>query len=118
MRSTLADLYTRHSARLAAYVAARLDATGTGDPVDDVDDALQDVWLQAAELDVFPARDQAWPILSGLADHVVQQCERAEYRVREIPSGMSLPAVRDLPSAPLPRVVITTTDVEPVLVAA
>lgn len=117
MRSTLADLYTRHSARLAAHVATRLDAVGAGDPITDVDDVTQDVWLQAAALDVLPAPGQAWTVLAALADQMVEERERAEYRVREVPDGMGLPAVRVLPPAPMPRIVIVA-DVEPVSVAA
>lgn len=117
MRTTLADLYTRHSARLAARVAARLDASGVGDPIADVDDVTQEVWLSVAELDVLPARDQAWPALQRLADQMVEERGRAECRVREIPSGMGLPAVRILPPARMPRIVIVA-DVEPASVAA
>ncbi|MFD3484944.1 hypothetical protein [Streptomyces sp. NPDC058665] len=117
MRTTLADLYTRHSARLAARVAARLDALGAGDPIADVDDVTQEVWLSVAELDVLPAKDQAWPALQRLADRAVQQREQVEHRRREVPSGMGLPAVRLLPPAPMPRVVVFA-DVEPMIVAA
>lgn len=117
MRSTLADLYTRHSARLAARVTARLDAVGAGDPIAETDDVTQEVWLAAAELDVLPAPDRAWAVLRELADGAVQQREQVEHHRREVPSGMGLPAVRDLPPAPLSRIVFVP-DVEPVLVAA
>ncbi|MFC9602443.1 hypothetical protein ACFTTN_03125 [Streptomyces niveus] len=118
MRSTLADLYSSHSARLAARVTARLDIAGVGDPIADTDDVTQEVWLAAAELDVLPARDQAWAVLRELADRAVEQREQAEHHRREVPSGMGLPAVCDLPPAPMSRTVVFFADVEPMVVAA
>ncbi|KIF72755.1 hypothetical protein QR77_41475 [Streptomyces sp. 150FB] len=87
MSTTLVDLYTRYSERLAAHVADGLGMTGT-----DTDDVTQEVWLEVAQLSALPEPDQAWAILMGLADRVIDQ--GADYRQLEVPYG----ALADVPN--------------------
>ncbi|MFE5108321.1 hypothetical protein [Streptomyces sp. NPDC056663] len=98
MRVSLATLYARHSARLAARVAERLDETGA-DPIADVDDVTQDVWVLAAQLLAMPAPENAWAVLTALLDQVLAAMESGSDR--EVPSGMELPAARGLPPKPM-----------------
>ncbi|MFJ1751162.1 hypothetical protein ACIOJD_33780 [Streptomyces sp. NPDC088116] len=102
MRLTLVDLYTRHSARLAAHVADTLASAGA-DPIGDTDDITQETWLLAAQLLVLPEQDDAWLVLKGLAHRAAAQHMEAEHRVREMPSGVEAPAVRGLPPRPMTR---------------
>ncbi|MFI6530790.1 hypothetical protein [Streptomyces uncialis] len=101
MRTTLNDLYSRYSARLAAAAAAEL-ADMAADPVRDADDVTQDVWLAAAQLGVLPAPGFAWPVLTGLLDQALGLLETS--RGREFPSGLETPAVRGL--QPVPSAVV------------
>ncbi|MFE2498839.1 hypothetical protein [Streptomyces scopuliridis] len=102
MNVTLTDLYTRYAARLAAHAADSLAAMDAdADPVADTDDVTQEVWLLAAQLLVLPSREDAWLVLEGLANRVVTGHMEAEYRGREIPSGVEMPAARGLPPLPL-----------------
>ncbi|WP_330481395.1 hypothetical protein [Streptomyces sp. NBC_00724] len=98
MRISLATLYARYSARLAARVAERLNEAGA-DPIADVDDVTQDVWLLAAQLLAMPAQENAWVVLTALLDQVLAAMESG--RDREMPSGMELPAARGLPPKPM-----------------
>ncbi|MFI6530203.1 hypothetical protein [Streptomyces uncialis] len=98
MRTTLNDLYSRYSARLAAAAAGQL-ADMAADPVRDADDVTQDVWLAAAQLPVLPEPDFAWPVLTGLLDQALGHLETS--RDREFPSGLETPVARGLPPAPL-----------------
>ncbi|MCX5318095.1 hypothetical protein OH782_41590 (plasmid) [Streptomyces sp. NBC_01544] len=98
MRVSLATLYARHSARLAARVAERLNETGA-DPIADVDDVTQDVWVLAAQLLAMPAQENAWAVLTSLLDQVLAAMESGPDR--EVPSGMELPAARGLPPKPM-----------------
>jgi DNA-directed RNA polymerase specialized sigma24 family protein len=82
MSTTLVDLYTRYSARLAAHVADALGTTGI-----DTDDVTQEVWLLAAQLLVLPSRDEAWLVLEGMANRTLVRYTEAEYREVEVPSG-------------------------------
>lgn len=98
MRVSLATLYARYSARLAARVAEHLDQTGA-DPIADVDDITQDVWVLAAQLLAMPTPENASEVLTALLDQVLAATDAGLHR--EVPSGMDLPAVRGLPPKPL-----------------
>jgi hypothetical protein len=96
VRTTLADLYSRYSARLAA--AEQLAEIGA-DPVADTDDVTQDTWLLALQLLALPEPEHAWSVLTGLLDQAIAAQEASRHR--EFPVGMALPAVRGFPPAPL-----------------
>ncbi|WP_329028260.1 hypothetical protein [Streptomyces sp. NBC_00690] len=98
MRTTLATLYTSYSARLAAVAAERLADMGA-DPVADIDDVMQDVWLRALQLLVLPEPEHAWSVLTGLLDQELAALEASQHR--ELPCGLDLPGVHWMPPAPL-----------------
>ncbi|MFF4756341.1 hypothetical protein ACWD5R_39650 [Streptomyces sp. NPDC002514] len=98
MRTTLASLYTRYSARLAAAAAEQLAEIGA-DPVADADDVTQEVWLLAAQLLALPESEHAWVVLTGLLDQALAGLEASRHR--ELPYGMDLPGVRWMPPVPL-----------------
>ncbi|GAA1143343.1 hypothetical protein [Streptomyces javensis] len=79
----LASLYGQYSARLAAHAAERLAAAGA-DPVDEVDDVTQKVWLWAAQQRRLPG----WEGLQVMTGWVVE-ATIAERRARpEVPVGL------------------------------
>ncbi|MFL4910697.1 hypothetical protein ACJ6WF_48310 [Streptomyces sp. MMS24-I2-30] len=92
MRTTLASLYTRYSARLAAAAAEQLAEIGA-DPVADADDVTQEVWLLAAQLLALPESEHAWVVLTGLLDQALAGLEASRHR--------ELPGVRWMPPVPL-----------------
>ncbi|MFJ1601520.1 hypothetical protein [Streptomyces sp. NPDC088261] len=104
MPNTLATLYTRYAARLAAHVADVLDAAGA-DALSETDDVTQDVWLHVMQLDIPPSADQAWPVLTDLAAKVVDRHQGAGHRTREEPVGVRLPARPVVAPRPMPRTV-------------
>ncbi|MFI5634860.1 hypothetical protein ACIA8E_37035 [Streptomyces sp. NPDC051664] len=114
MRISLATLYARYSARLAARVAERLDETGA-DPIADVDDVTQDVWVLAAQLLAMPAPENAWAALTALLDQVLAAMEASRHR--EVPSGMDLPAVRGLPPKPMVALPVPVVELAPAAAA-
>ncbi|WP_328335814.1 MULTISPECIES: hypothetical protein [unclassified Streptomyces] len=89
MAMTLDAIYARYSARLAAYVAGRL-----GEGMADTDDVIQDVWVYAAQLLARREPAAAWTVLTALADRAVDVHQTVEYRDREVPAGVLMPAVR------------------------
>ncbi|MEV7683239.1 hypothetical protein AB0O64_32560 [Streptomyces sp. NPDC088341] len=96
----LAGLYGRYSARLAAHTADRLAAVDA-DPIADVDDITQDVWMWAGQQRRLP---DGWEALSLMADWLVQaaakkQRDRPETAVGLRPSGtpvIPLPGLTEL----------------------
>ncbi|WP_371540764.1 hypothetical protein OG217_37235 (plasmid) [Streptomyces sp. NBC_01023] len=86
---TLATLYARYSARLAAYVAGRL-----GEGLADTDDVIQDVWVYAAQLLASPDSAGAWTVLTALADRAVAAHQTVAHRGMEVPVGVLTPAAR------------------------
>ncbi|MER6917082.1 hypothetical protein ABT354_36040 [Streptomyces sp. NPDC000594] len=115
MRTTLNSLYAHYSARLAAVAAEQLAEVGA-DPVADVDDVAQEVWLYAAQLLVMPELGHAWAVLTTLLDRAVADLEAS--RSRELPYGMDLPGVRWTPPAPLVVSPSDAADVPTVAAAA
>lgn len=90
----LASLYSRYSARLAAYAAERLAAAGV-DPVDQVDDVTQEVWLWAAQQRRLPN----WEGLAVMTYWVIEDAMQAQ--CPEVPAGIRLTGA---PVLPLPHV--------------
>nr|WTB12107.1 hypothetical protein OG546_50005 [Streptomyces antimycoticus] len=94
----LAALYGRYSARLAAHAAERLAAVGA-DPVDEVDDVTQEVWLWAAQQRRLPG----WEGLQVMTDWVIEaamneQQDRLEDPIGLRPSGTPVVPFLDLES--------------------
>ncbi|MET9535567.1 hypothetical protein ABZY02_34295 [Streptomyces sp. NPDC006649] len=103
MAMTLDAIYAHYSARLAAYVAARL-----GDGLADTDDVTQDVWVYAAQLLARPEPAGAWTVLTALADRAVAAHQTDAHRHMEVPVGVLTPAAR----------VVAVSVVAPALTAA
>ncbi|MFE4177137.1 hypothetical protein ACFRR7_34740 [Streptomyces sp. NPDC056909] len=101
MTATLADLYTRYSARLAAHVAELLAAAGA-ELIADAEDIVQDTWMWAAQQRRLPG----WEGLSVMAGWVIeaeteQQRDRPETAVGLRPSGTPVWESDDPPVAPV-----------------
>lgn len=79
----LAALYGRYSARLAAHAAERLAAAGV-DPVDEVDDVTQEVWLWFGQQRRLPG----WEGLQVMTDWVVEAAITERRTRLEVPSGV------------------------------
>src|SRR5262245_51897209 len=95
----LAGLYRRYSARLAAHAAEQLAAVGA-DPVGQVDDVTQEVWLWAAQQRRLPR----WEGLTVMTDWVIEdglKARRPEVSAGIRPVGapvLPLPYVEPRPS--------------------
>ncbi|WP_413804242.1 hypothetical protein [Streptomyces sp. OE57] len=81
----LATLYGRYSARLAAHAAERLAAAGA-DPVNEVDDVTQEVWLWAGQQRRLPG----WEGLQVMTDWVVEAATSERQARLEVPVGVRL----------------------------
>ncbi|MEV6131970.1 hypothetical protein AB0M05_35155 [Streptomyces violaceusniger] len=95
----LASLYGRYSARLAAHAAERLAAAGA-DPVDEVDDVTQEVWLWAGQQRRLPG----WEDLRVMTDWVVEAAITERQTRLEVPVGVRLSGTPVVPPLDLESV--------------
>ncbi|MFI8085858.1 hypothetical protein ACIF6L_34350 [Kitasatospora sp. NPDC086009] len=105
--STLDDLYTRYSCRLLATATERLAEIGPA-ALELDEDAVQDVWLHAAEHGL-PDGLRGLDALLAILNHVVARIRRQR---RDLPAGLTHPTRRV--ATPVDLDVLTDTiDVTP-----